>query len=489
MGAAGAGPALRFCVVGAGPAGFYAAERLRRAFPQGGVDLLERLPAPFGLVRAGVAPDHPGTKRVQAQFAETARAPGGRFWGNVELGRDVSLAELRAAFSGVVLACGAEGDRRLGIPGEAAPGVVSARAFSQWYNGHPGGWPRAGGGGGGGGLRDLTGGVGLADVRDVVVVGQGNVALDCARLLLRDPAGLAATDIVAGALAELCASSVRRVRIVGRRGPAQAALAPKELREILALPGVRTSLDPATLVLDACDEEAIGRVRRQRRVVEVLRKASAAAAGGGGVGGGDQERELRLDFLRRPVEYGNGRLRLEAMRLESPESLEARLGAIRGVEGTGELSEVPAQLVIRAVGWEARPVPGAPFDPERAVVPSSSGRVAAAGDGGAGALYVTGWLKRGPQGIIGTNLECAEETVASVAADARAGLLPPGGEGRGVSASPLAALLEARGTRPVSWAEWERLDAAEAARGSAAGKPREKFVHPAEMLGFLDGGG
>jgi len=329
----------------------------------------------------------------------------------------------------------------------------------------------------------------LADVRDVVVVGQGNVALDCARLLLRDPAGLAATDIVAGALAELCASSVRRVRIVGRRGPAQAALAPKELREILALPGVRTSLDPATLVLDACDEEAIGRVRRQRRVVEVLRKASAAAAGGGGVGGGDQERELRLDFLRRPVEYGNGRLRLEAMRLESPESLEARLGAIRGVEGTGELSEVPAQLVIRAVGWEARPVPGAPFDPERAVVPSSSGRVAAAGDGGAGALYVTGWLKRGPQGIIGTNLECAEETVASVAADARAGPLPPGGEGRGVSASPLAALLEARGTRPVSWAEWERLDAAEAARGSAAGKPREKFVHPAEMLGFLDGGG
>ena len=481
------GAPLRFCVVGAGPAGFYAAERLRRAFPRGEVDLLERLPAPFGLVRAGVAPDHPGTKSVQNQFAETARAPGVRFWGNVELGRDVSLAELRAAFSGVVLACGAEGDRRLGIPGEAGPGVVSARAFSQWYNGHPGGWPGARDGGGGGGLRDLTGGVGLADARDVVVVGQGNVALDCARLLLRDPADLAATDIAAGALAELRASSVRRVRIVGRRGPAQAALAPKELREILALPGIRVSLDPETLALDACDEAAIGRVRRQKRVVEVLRKAGAGAATGGGDGG----RGLRFDFLRRPVEYGNGRLRLEAMRLESPAALEARLGAVRRVEGTGELSEVPAELVIRAVGWEAQPVPGAPFDPERAVVPSSSGRVAAAGDGGAGALYVTGWLKRGPQGIIGTNLECAEETVASVSADARAGLLPPGGqeERRGLSASPLESLLSARGARPVSWAEWERLDAEEAARGAAAGKPREKFVRPADMLGFLDGGG
>lgn len=487
--AAGARAGLRFCVVGAGPAGFYAAERLLRAFPGGAarVDLLERLPAPFGLVRSGVAPDHPGTKRVEAQFAQTARRPEVRFWGNVELGRDVSLAELRAAFSGVVLASGAAGDRRLGIPGEGGPGLISARTFSQWYNGHPDGWPRRGQVGSGGGLADLTGGVGLADVQEVVVVGQGNVALDCARLLLRDPADLEATDIAAGSLSELRSSAVRRVRVVGRRGPAQAALAPKELREILALPGVGVSLGPPeALELDACDEAAVGRVRRQRRVVEVLRKAAAAApaVAAGGL------KELRFDFLRRPVSFRpeEGRLTLEAMRLEPAEALEERLGSRRRVEGTGEFCEVPAQLVIRAAGWQAQPVPGAPFDCERSVVPSTAGRVSAAGEGGAGGLYVTGWLKRGPQGIIGTNLECAEETVATVLSDANAGCLPPVADDES-GLGPLGRLLEDSGARPVTWAEWERLDAAEVERGAAAGKSREKFVDAGEMLALLDNGG
>ncbi len=437
------------------------------------VDLLEALPTPFGLVRSGVAPDHPDTKNVAHHFQALLDHPRVAFFGNVRLGAPLlSLADLRARYHGVVLACGAGGDRRAGRGGAGLAGAAPARRFVNWYNGFPDAPPPP---------------ADLANVESVAILGLGNVALDCARVLLKAPGALAETDAAARALGALRGSAVRSVHLVARRGPAQAACTPKELRELLALPGVAARVHPEgalEALAPACAAElAASRVRR--RVVEVLRKAVESSAARAEVSLPAAEgKELHIHFFRAPVEtVPDARGSVAAVRLER-----TALTASGGVAATGELEDLPAQLVLESVGYRALPLEGAPFDAARAVVPNVLGQVVTPApcsglDGDAApppvpipGLFVCGWLKRGPTGIIGTNLLDAEQTVDTMVR-ARASFPEPraGLEGLG-------ALLAARGARVVDAAGWARVDAAERAAGCVARKPREKLATLDELL-------
>ncbi|KAL6781621.1 ARH1 [Auxenochlorella protothecoides x Auxenochlorella symbiontica] len=448
----------RFCIVGAGPAGFYTADRLLKRFPEGStVDLIDALPSPFGLVRSGVAPDHPDTKNVIHQFSHLAGAsPHLRFFGNLRLGREVQLDELRRQYHAVVLAYGAESDRSLGIPGEAAPGVYSAREFVWWYNSHPSqaGLP-----------------IDLRSVQSVAVVGLGNVALDCARVLLQPPERLASTDIAEHALRTLRRSAVTDVHVIGRRGPVQASFTPKELRELLSMPGIGVQIHGGALdtLTPACRAE-MEASRIKRRVMEVLTKAEAAQRKG--------PRTLHLHFLSSPAsvetrEEGGlaAGIKLEKQRLEASPS-----GAARSVP-TGESVLLPADLVLKSIGYRSIPVPGLPFDAERGVVPNRMGQVlesVAADAPAVPGLFVVGWLSRGPSGIIGTNLADAEQTVEGMV---RAQADWPTPERRAGLERALAPESIA-----VPWAGWARIDAAEVAAGEAVGKPREKMTSVERML-------
>jgi adrenodoxin-NADP+ reductase len=409
-------------------------------------------------VRFGVAPDHPDTKAVTNKFERVAVDPRVGLLCAVEVGRHVTLDELRRRYHAVVLAVGAPADRALDVPGEALAGSMSARQFVEWYSGHP---------------EAAHTRVDLRAGSTAVVFGMGNVALDCARILLRSPAELATTDIAAHALQALRSSSIRRVVLVGRRGAAQAAFTPKELRELLGLPGLRVTVLPEQLALPAEDVAELDASRVRRRAVEQLGKAAKrAAAGGGGDGGNSDEdaRELSFLFLRSPAALlpGADAQRVGAVRLQVNE-LRGAAGA-RKAHGTDAYEQLPAALVLSSIGYRSVPTPGAPFDAAASTVPHERGAVRAAGPG----LYATGWVKRGPSGIIGTNLVCAEETVGTLAEDVAAGLLPtpdlPGGAGA------LAHAAAAAGARPVTYEDWLRIDAAERAAGAAAGKPREKAV-------------
>jgi adrenodoxin-NADP+ reductase len=407
----------------------------------------ERLPTPFGLVRFGVAPDHPDTKAVTHKFERVAADPRVGLLCAVELGQHVPLAALRQRYHAVVLAVGAPADRALRVPGEALAGSFSARQFVEWYNAHPeAAQPRG---------LDLRAG------DTAVVFGLGNVALDCARILLRSPDELARTDIAAHALAALRGSAIRRVVLVGRRGPAQTACTPKELRELLSLPGVRVSAPPEQLALQPEDAQELSSSRVRRRAVEELLKATSRPHGA-------FDRELEFRFLRSPAALlpSSDGARVGAVRLEV-NALQGAAGA-RVARGTGVLEELPAALVLSSIGYRSVPTPGAPFDAASGTVPHERGAVRSAGPG----LYVAGWVKRGPSGIIGTNLVCAEETVATLAEDAAAGRLLAPDAPCGVDV--LARMAEAAGGRPVTLGGWLRIDAAERAAGAAAGKPREK---------------
>eukprot|EP00741_Cyanophora_paradoxa_P006111 tig00000944_g5926.t1 len=470
----GAAP-LRVCIVGSGPAGFYTADRLLRNASVT-VDMLERYPVPYGLVRFGVAPDHPEVKAVIGKFESVAEGSGGRFRfaGNVALGRDVALEELRRHYHAVVLAYGAEGDRRLGVPGEELPGVFSAREFVGWYNGLPE-------------CSALP--VRLDDVETVAIVGQGNVAVDCARVLCKPVDELRQTDISEAALEALARSRVRRVLLLGRRGPVQAAWATAELRELAQVasgaPGrFRLVADPAELALSPELDEELQRgaplappqlapPRLTPRRAAPAAQVRAAAEGGGAPGAGGPE--LALRFLRSPVAFtAGGAGRLGGVRLERNE-LVREAGGGWAARGTGALEEVPCEAALRSVGYRSLPVPGVPFDARRGVVPSAGGRVEA------GWLYVAGWLKRGPTGIIGSNIGDAEETAASLLADLAGRPLPPRGALEGLAAEALGA----RGVRAVSWEDWRRIDAAERAAGARLGRPRCKLPTVPDMLAAL----
>ncbi|XP_024518798.1 NADPH:adrenodoxin oxidoreductase, mitochondrial [Selaginella moellendorffii] len=454
------GMPLHVCVVGSGPAGFYVAKKLLKRFDFARVDILERLPAPFGLVRSGVAPDHPETKVVINQFSRTAEDERCRFFGNVCLGTDVSLEELRKNYHVVVLAYGAESDHRLGIPGEDLEGVFSARQFVWWYNGHPDG-------------KDLP--INLNDVETAVVLGQGNVALDVARILLRSPSELSSTDIAEHAVKALRTSRIRKVYVVGRRGPVQAACTAKELREILGLKGVEIVINEADLQTTDCDLEELQSSRIHKRVFDLFCKSATFTKCAG------RDKQLQFVFFRAPVSllaaedgiHVRG-VHLQKTRLEGSHP--------RKLVGTGEFEELDCGLVLKSIGYKSLPVPDLPFDHKKGVVPNYFGRVRSsdATNETERGLYVAGWLKRGPTGIIGTNEVCAQEVVTSIEEDVNRAVVSnlkevPGSVG-------LESILSEKNKRYITFEGWERLNETEMEKGAVKGKPREKIVGIDEAL-------
>ncbi|GBG65212.1 hypothetical protein CBR_g50003 [Chara braunii] len=462
------GNSLSFCIVGSGPAGFYTAERLLKSYPHATVDIVEKLPSPFGLVRSGVAPDHPETKAVINQFSRLASVERCKFWGNVQVGRDVSVAELRQYYNAVVFAYGAEGDKTLGIPGEDYKGVVSAREFVWWYNGHPeyAGLP-----------IDLTG------TDTAVVLGQGNVALDCARVLLRDVDELAKTDIAEHALEALRESRIRTVLLVGRRGPAQAACTAKELREVLGLRSIRVLVKLSDTSLTEVDQEELKNSRSRRRVHELFVKAGNESGNAA-----DTDRQINFTFFRAPKEILGKQIEgghcADGLRLERTMLQGGGGGKPQRAVGTGEMEDLPCGLVLRSIGYKSLPLPGLPFDNARGIVPNKEGRIIGEGEEGSDkyerGMYVVGWVKRGPTGIIGTNLVCADQTVASIAEDEKQGLLPSTESNKGTIG--LMQLLSHRQTQVVDFEGWNKIAREEVRRGALKGKPREKILSIEEML-------
>src|SRR3954447_3019563 len=390
--------ALRAVIVGAGPSGFYAADQLLKAGFEG--DVLDALPTPFGLVRAGVAPDHPKIKAVTRVYEKTAKKDGFRFFGGVVLGRDVTRAELLERYHVVLYALGTSDDNRLGIPGEDRPGVHGATQFVGWYNGHPDAADHE---------YDLS-------VRRAVVIGNGNVAIDVARMLVLHPDELAPTDTADHALEVLAQSQVQEVVLLGRRGPAQAAFTNPELRELADLKRAGVEVDVTDLELDEhsarwLEEEADVTARKN---VEILRDYAAS-------GPKDESHRIVLRFLRSPVEIrGEGEHGpVTGIRVVRNELQPTEDGGLRAV-ATGDEEVIECGLVLRSIGYRGRPVPGIPFDERRGVISNDGGRVTDEDGQALPGEYVVGWIKRGPSGVIGTNKKDATDTVVKLIADADA---------------------------------------------------------------------
>jgi NADPH-dependent glutamate synthase beta subunit-like oxidoreductase len=441
---------LRVAVVGAGPAGIYAADALTRqdAVPIA-VDLLDRLPTPFGLVRHGIAPDHPKMRAIRDTLHRSLDHPRVRFVGNVDVGRDISLKDLRQHVDAVIYTYGASLDRRLGIEGEELPGSLAATELVAWYTGHPD-------------ADRARVEAALAGVRSVVVVGVGNVALDVARVLSRTPEELEPTDMPQHVLDVLAAAPVDDVTVLGRRGPAQAAFTTQELRELDGLARATVLVDPADLELDPLGEEHAAADRNVSRNLAALRGWADHAAAPDRV-------RLRLRFFRRPVRLlGDDRVT----------GIEVERTAVDGdgrAMGTGELEVLPADLVVRSVGYRGIPLPGLPVDERSGTVPNDGGRVLRDGRPSRGE-YVAGWIKRGPTGVVGTNKHDARETVAALLDDASTGVLAPCGP-----VGDLVAELVARGAEPVLLDDWRAIDAAETALGATRGRARTT-LHERESL-------
>jgi ferredoxin--NADP+ reductase len=440
----------RVAVIGSGPAGIYTAAALTdpaAAHPGVQVDVYDQLPVPYGLVRYGVAPDHPKMKSIIEQLRQVLERPSVRFVGNVRLGRDVSLEELRAYYDAVVVACGASADRRLSVPGEDLPGCISATEFVSWYSGHP----------------DAAVDAIVLAATSVAVIGAGNVALDVARMLLSSDERLRATDVPEHVLRELAASPVRDVFILARRGVAQAKFTSKELHEIGQLTDVDILLSQEELELDAAAQEALAREPMRQHAVKFLRTLAQLEPHG-------HSKRLHFRFMMRPNAV-TGTDRVEALEVER--TAFDRAGRL---VGTGQLERLPVQMVVRSVGYRGLPVDGLPFDAAGGVIPHEHGAVQSAGRPVPG-VYVAGWIKHGPNGLIGTNRKDALDTVTTLFADLPG--LPPAPHR---NTDELLAFLQGRGVHVVDWTGWQQIDAAEIVKGLPAGRSRVKIHDWTELL-------
>jgi ferredoxin--NADP+ reductase len=447
---------LRVAVVGSGPAGFYAAGALLASEdPVVEVDMIERLPTPWGLVRLGVAPDHPKIKDVSRAFEKIAARPGFRFLGNVELGRDLTPDDLARLYDAVVYAVGAQTDRHLGIPGEDLPGSWPATAFVAWYNGHPD-------------FQDLE--FDLSGER-AVVIGNGNVAVDVARMLALTAEELAPTDTTEAAIEAIAGSGLREILMLGRRGPAQGAFTTPELIELGELAGADVVVDPADLELDAASAAELEEgTAIQKRNLGVLREFAAHEPTG-------KPRTLRLRFRVSPVAIlGDGKV--EAIEVVHNELVADGRGSVRAVP-TDEREVIPCGVVFRSVGYRGVELPGVPFDADRATIRNEGGRVHDDAGGQVPGAYCAGWIKRGPTGVIGTNKKDATETVELLLDDACAGRLPLAPE---ASAEAVDALLTERGADVVMYSGWELIDKLETELGAPLGRPRVKLARWHELL-------
>ena len=459
--------AIRIAVIGSGPAGFYAAGHLLKDSQATiEVDMLERLPTPWGLVRSGVAPDHPKIKSVTRVYEKTAAHPRFRYFGNVTFGEHVSREDLLEHYHAIVYATGSPLDRPLGIPGEELPGSHAATEFVGWYNGHP----------------DHTGlEVDLVSAERAIVIGNGNVALDVARMLVLTPEELAPTDTADHALEVLARSRVRKVVVVGRRGPAQAAFTNPELLELGELTDADVVVDPEELERAlAVHDEAAEQDVTSRRNVEILREYSQRTAGAEG------RRRVVLRFLLSPTELIAGDDgALAAVELARNELVAGEGGALRA-KATEQRETIPAGLVFRAIGYRGIPLPGVPFDERRGVIPNEGGRIVRADTGEQQAReYVVGWIKRGPSGVIGTNKKDAQETVDAILAD----LGPASSNGSAAALHPsspdadaLERLLRERQPDLVTYEGWSAIDRYERELGERSGRPRVKLTRIEEML-------
>ncbi|MDF3145696.1 MULTISPECIES: FAD-dependent oxidoreductase [unclassified Streptomyces] len=426
---------LRVAVVGSGPSGCYTAQGLVQQDPDVLVDVLDRLPCPYGLVRYGVAPDHEKIKSLQNNLRTVLEHERVRFLGGIQVGPDgMPIERLRGLYHAVVYCVGAATDRHLGIPGEDLPGSWSATEFVSWYSAHP----------------DAVDDGFVLGARSAVVIGVGNVAVDVTRMLARGTAELSPTDMPQAALTALAASRVTDISMVGRRGPSQARFTTKELRELGTLPDTEVTVDPAELALDPSYADPAGLPAPQRRNVEVLRGWAESPAQ-------DAGHHIRLRFFLRPVELLADEGRVGAVRFErtAPDGQ-------GGVTGTGRYVDIEAQLVLRSVGYRGVPLEGLPFDPATGTVPHLAGRVLREGAVAPGE-YVAGWIKRGPTGVIGTNRPCAKETVTSLLEDASVLV------GKELPEDPLTA-LRTEGIEPVEWGGWCAIERAEAELGASLGR-------------------
>ena len=418
-----------FAIVGSGPAGFYTAEALEKAYgDQARIDILDRYPVPYGLIRFGVAPDHQSLKAVSKRYDKVAESAGVDFIGNVTVGRDVSAAELLDLYDAVILATGAPHDRKLGIPGEDLPGVVGSAEFVGWYNGHPE-------------FADLDPPLGGTHA---AVVGAGNVALDCARILSKTAHEFQGSDIVGHALEALDRSAIRTVTILGRRGPHQIAMTPKELGELGHLEAAAPVVDFADFPPVEADDALEPGLRKS---VTLLRGFANLEA--------NKTKQIVFDFFAKPVAIeGDGR----AERIIVEKTVLDERGAARG---TGETYAVPASLIVTAIGYSSSPIAEVPFEGGKFV--NQQGRIA-------DRLYAVGWARRGPTGTIGTNRPDGYEVADQVAA-----AMPPGSSSNRAGAEGLKRLLQERGVMPTDYDDWRKIEETEAGR-ARPGSPREKFV-------------
>jgi NADPH-dependent glutamate synthase beta subunit-like oxidoreductase len=429
-----------FAVVGSGPAGFYTAEALSKAYGEAArIDILDRYPVPYGLIRFGVAPDHQSLKAVSKRYDKVAESAGVDFIGNVCIGRDLSVAELLDLYDAVILAIGAPQDRKLGIPGEDLPGVIGSAEFVGWYNGHPD-------------FADLDPPL---DGAHAAVIGNGNVALDCARILSKTRAEFEGSDIVGHALEALDQSAIRTITILGRRGPHQIAMTPKELGELAHLEAVLPVVD----LKDFPPREADNSLEPgQRKSVTILRDFADIRA--------NKRKSMIFDFFAKPVAIeGDGRAeRIIVERTELDEK--------GGARGTGETYEVPASLVISCIGYSTPPIEGVPYDERGGKFLNESGRIS-------DRLYAVGWARRGPTGTIGTNRPDGYEVADQIAA-----AMPAGGSGDRLGAEGLKQLLTSRGVMSTDYDDWRKIDETEVTR-ARPGSPREKFVRFEQWLQTL----
>ena len=449
----------KIAVIGSGPAGFYAAgELFRQQSWDIKVDMFERLPTPFGLVRGGVAPDHQKIKSVTKIYSRIAENENFRFFGNVEFGRDIKQSDLLEHYDAVIYTVGSPDDRALGIPGEDLSGSHSATEFVAWYNGHP----------------DFREHKFDLSVKYAFVIGMGNVALDVARILAKNPEELAETDIADYALKALRKSQLEDIWLVGRRGPLQAAFSPVELREFLELPEADVMIEENALELDAESQHILETIsgKDTKKNIEILKQMSAMAASG-------KKRKVHFLFLASPLEIsGDGKV--EKIRMVRNQLVKKEDGSLRP-QATDKIVEEDAGLVFRSIGYHGKPLADLPFDQKSGTIPNECGQVKDPENGNLlrNREYVAGWIKRGPSGVIGTNKQDAVETVHRML---ETFLKEKMESGKNVSNPDIVLLLEKRKVEFVSFADWKLLDAHEIEAGQKQGRPRVKLTSTAEML-------
>jgi ferredoxin--NADP+ reductase len=447
---------LRVAIVGAGPSGFYAADALFRSKIPVVVDAFDRLPTPYGLLRGGVAPDHLQMKTVAKYYERVAQSPGFSFFGHVKVGQDITIDELRTHYDAIVFACGAETDRKLGIPGEDLNGSLTATEFVGWYNGHPD-------------YRHYTFDL---NSEKIAIIGQGNVAIDVARILVKTQEELKASDIAEHALQALAKSTIKEIHLIGRRGPVQSAFTELEIKELGELEDCDVYIDPKDMVINEAsqkelDDPANNKARKNMAVLNELVQKQPQG----------RSKKIVVRFFQSPIEIkGNGKV--EELVLET-NALQGEAGNQKAV-GTGQTESLKCGIVFRSVGYRGVPIPDVPFDEKRGVFPNEGGRMMEQGKPVSG-FYCVGWIKRGPSGVLGTNKPDATATIEALLAD-KDTLTPC----KTPDTDAVKTLLASRNVQVVTFDDWKKLDEEEIRRGVECGRPRIKFTEANEMLAFLN---